>query len=136
MQPGSALLEEPAYTIHFVGWQIVHYDHVSRLQPWAQHLFEKGKKYITIGGRLDRHGGHPSGSSDSTQHRQCAPVTARNTFAHSFTAARPAVASRHFCGYSALIEEDQLRRIDAAGFRQPVDSRAADRFAVLLGSVE
>ena len=136
MQPRASLLDELTYTIHLVGRQIVHHDYVSGLQLRTKHLFEKGQKDIAVGSRFDGHRGHPAGRTDSAQHCQRAPVAAGNTFADALATPCPAVASGHFCCHAALVEKDQLRRVDPARFRQPVDSRATDRFAILFGGVE
>lgn len=136
VQSGSSFFDELAYAVHFVGREIVHHDYVSGLQLRTQHLFEEGQEDIAIGSRFDRHGGHPSGSADGSQYGQCAPVAAGDTFADSLPAASSTLASGHLRCYTALIEEDQLRRIDLTCFRKPVDSRAAGRFSILFGGME
>lgn len=136
MQPGASFFDELAYAVHLVGRQIVHHDYVSGLQWRTQHLFKEGQENIAVGSRFDRHGGDPSTCADGAQHGQCAPVAAGDPLADSLPTASPTVASGHLRCHTALIQKDQLRRIDLARFCKPVDSRAADRFGILFGGVE
>jgi hypothetical protein len=47
-----------------------------------------------------------------------------------------AIAPGHFRGDTALIDEDELRRIDLPGFLLPELALRFDSLAVLLGGVE
>ena len=136
MQSGSSLFDELTYAVHLMGGEIVHHDYVSGLQLRTQRLFEEGQEDIAIGSRLDHHAGHPSGSADGAQYGQCAPVAIGDTFADSLPTASSTIASGHLRGYTALVEEDQLRRIDLTCFRKPFDSRGAGRFSILFGGME
>lgn len=136
MQPGTSFFDELAYAVHLVRRQIIHHDDVSGLQLRTQHLFNKGEEDIAIGSRFDGHRGDPSGNTDGPQYGQGAPVAAGDPFAHSFPTASATITSGHFRCYAALVEEDQLRRIDLARFRKPADSRATDCFHILFGGMQ
>ena len=49
---------------------------------------------------------------------------------------RTSITPRHFRGDAALVDGDELRRIDLPGFLLPEPALRFDSFAVLLGSVE
>ena len=133
---GAGLFNEIPDAIHFMGSQIVHDDELAGLQLRAQDVFEISPEDIAVGGCFDRHRSHPSGNTDRPQHRQCPPASGRNPFFDARAVPRASITPGHFCGDTALVNEDEPRRIDLSGFLPPELALRFDSLAVLLGGVE
>ena len=133
---GAGLFNEFPDTVHFMGSQIVHDDQLTGLQLRTQDVFEISPENIAIGGRFDRHRSHPTGNTDRSQHCQRSPASGRNSFFDARAVQRTSVTPRHFRGDAALVNEDELRRIDLSGFPPPELALRFDSLAVLLGGVE
>lgn len=133
---GAGLFDEFPDTVHFMGSQIVHDDQLTGLQLRTQDVFQISPEDIAIGGCFDRHCSHPSGNTDRSQHRQRSPAAGRNSFVDARAIQPTSITPRHFRGDAALVNEDELRRIDLSGFLPPELALCFDSLAVLLGGVE
>ena len=133
---GSGLFDEFAYAVHFVRSEVVHDDQLTGLQLGTQDVFEISPEDIAVSGRFDRHRSHPSGNTDRSQHGQCPPPSGGNSFFDARAVQRTSVTPRHFRGDAALVNEDELRRIDLSGFLLPELALRSDSLAVLLSGVE
>ena len=133
---GSGLFNEFPHAVHFMGSQIVHDDQLTGLQLRTQDVFQISPEDIAIGGRFDRHRSHPSGNAHRSQHCQCPPAAGRNSFVDARAVQPASVTPRHFRGDAALVNEDEIRRIDLSGFLPPELALRFDSLAVLLGGVE
>ena len=133
---GSGSFDEVAYAVDFVRSEVIHDDQLTGLQLRTQDVFEVSSEDVTIGGRFDRHRSHPSGNADRSQYGQCPPASGRNSFFNARPVQRTSVTPRHFRGDAALVNEDELRRIDLSGFLLPEPALAFDSLTVLLGGVE
>ena len=133
---GAGLFDEFPHTVHFVRSQIVHDDQLTGLQLWTQDVFQISAEDIAVGGCFDGHRSYPTGNTDRAQHGQCSPAAGRNSFFDARPVQRTSITPRHFRGDAALVDEDELRRIDLPGFLLPEPALRFDSFAVLLGSVE
>lgn len=135
-ESGAGLLNELAYTVHFVGAQIIHDHELAGFQLRTEYVSEISQEDIAIGGRLNGHSGHPSGNTDGSQQCQGSPATGRNSLLDACAMQGTAVATGHFRRDAAFVDEDDLRRIDVSGFLPPELALRLDALAVLLGSME
>lgn len=133
---GAGLLDEISHTVHFVSSQIVHDNQLAGFQLWTKDVFQVSQEDIAVRGRLNGHGGYPSGNTHCSQQSQCPPSASRNSLLNTRTMQRPAIAPSHFRRDAALVDEDELRRVDVPGFLLPELPLRFDSLAVLLGSVE
>lgn len=132
----AGLFNEFPYTVHFVSSQIVHDDQLTGLQLRTQDVFEISTEDISVGGRFDGHRGHPAGNTDCSQDCQCAPAAGRNSFFDARAVPRTSITPGHLRGDAALVNEDELRRIDLSGFLLPEPALRFDSLTVPLGGVE
>lgn len=133
---GAGLLDDLSHTVHFVSSQIVHNNQLAGFQLWTKNVFQVSQEDIAISGRLDGHGGYPSGNTHCSQQSQSPPTAGRNSLLHTRTMQRPAIAPSHFRRDAALVDEDESRGVDVPGFVLPELPLRFDSLAVLLGSVE
>ena len=133
---GAGLFNEFAYTVHFVGTEIIHDHQLAGFQLRTEDVSEISQEDIAIGGRLNRHSGYPSGNTDGSQQCQGPPATGRNSLLDARAMQRTAVATGHFRRNTAFVDEDDLRRVDVPGFLPPELALRFDALAVLLGSME
>jgi hypothetical protein len=49
--------------INLMGRQIVHHHELARFQIWAAPVFQETEEDIPVGGRVNRHSGHPPGNA-------------------------------------------------------------------------
>jgi hypothetical protein len=130
------LLGEFFYSIHFMSSQIVHDNQLAGFQLRTKDVFQISQEDVAVGGRLNGHSGHPSGNADRSQDRQGAPAAGRNSLFDARAVQRTSIAPGHFRGDAALIDEDELRRIDLPGFPPPELALRFDSITVLPGGVE
>ena len=67
---------------------------------------------------------------------KCAPAAGRNPLFDARAMQRAAIAPGQVRSDAALIDEDELRRIDLSGFPLPELALRFDSITVLLGGVE
>ena len=132
----AGLFNEFPYAVHFVRSEIVHDDQLTGLQLWTKNVFQISPEDIAIGGCFDGHRCYPAGNGDRSQHRQGSPAAGRNSFLDARAAQRPSITPRHFRRDAALVDEDELRRIDLPGFLLPELALCFDPVTVPLGGVE
>ena len=133
---GSGLFDEFSYAIDFMSAQIVHDNQLARFQLRTKDIFQISQEDIAVGGGFNGHSGHPAGNTDRAQYRQCAPAAGWNPLFDARALQRATIAPGHFRGDAALIDEDELRRIDLSGFPLPELALRFDSITVLLGGVE
>jgi len=119
-----------------VSAQIIHNDQLAGFQLWAQHMLQIGEKDIAVGGGFHGHDGHPTGNADRSQYRHRPPVACRNPLIDTFAVSCTSVTPGHFRRDTAFIDEDELRRVDAACLLLPELALRLDSCAVLLGGAE
>jgi len=116
--------------------QVVHYNDLARPQSRAQDLFYITEEDVAIGRRLDGHGCHHTLQTDSSQQCQGVPVSGRRAFPHPFATQGAAIATRHLSGHAALVEKNQLLRIDLAYLLPPCLTPQSASLGVLLTGVQ
>ena len=130
------MFDEFSDAVHLVSAQVVHNDPLTGFQMRTQNVFQTGEKNITVGGGFYGLDSHPAGKADCSQYGQGAPTASGNSFVDAGAVQGSAVTPRHFRGDAALVNEDELRRIDLSGFLLPEPALAFDSLTVLLGGVE
>ena len=107
-----ASLDTLAHAVDLVSAEIVHHEHMTGAQFWAEHVVEISEEHLAICGRLDGHGGEHAGVVHRAQDGQHFPVAARHGIVDAMSSRSTGIGAGHLCRNTAFIHINQVFRRD------------------------